>query len=370
VSPVTLAPGVLAVHGAGQAETFWQQIAHRDPCLILTVAHTLTAAQPGISAAGSHPSLRRTTAAADAEYLFVGRTFSQPQIPCHPLGIPGPVVISRAMSKALPNLVKICVDAGSYGSPGIPHLRWGDRPANCVSSGQALPRPVVEALWQRAYDWGLVWGQQWGQQGYVILAESVPGGTTTALGVLLGLGFDAEHRVSSSWAGGSHALKLQLLAGLRKGAYRLDPLGAVAAVGDPMQPVVAGLALGCSQFCPVLLAGGTQMLAVLALITALGTPGSLAIGTTGWVVRDPQADFVGLAGLIQEQRGGLVIPCCAADLTFQGSRLTCLRGYDLGHVKEGVGCGGLSLAVMRRWGWDPDEILGAVEAECRALGFS
>ena len=48
-----------------------------------------------------------------------------------------------------------------------------------------------------------------------------------------------------------------------------DPLAVIAAVGDPMQIAVAGMAIAASQHRPVLLAGGTQMLAVHALMQAL-----------------------------------------------------------------------------------------------------
>jgi NaMN:DMB phosphoribosyltransferase len=67
----------------------------------------------------------------------------------------------------------------------------------------------------------------------------------------------------------------------------------VAAVGDPMQPVVAGMAIAASRTRPVLLAGGTQMLAVYALMAAIAAtegcdwnPANVVVGTTRWVARD------------------------------------------------------------------------------------
>ncbi|MEM1684711.1 MAG: TIGR00303 family protein [Nanopusillaceae archaeon] len=359
-----LAEAVLAVHAYPQCQAFWTQIQDLHPHLVLTVANTLTAYHPGLTAV---PVM---AAPADAEILFTGAPRSQPTIPTHPLGIPGPVLISRAMLVQLPHLSWDCIDAGCLVTPQLPGVKvWGDRPGGCVASGWALPRARVETLWQQAYSYGHHLGKHCQTSGrYLILAESVPAGTTTALGVLLALGLDAEQRISSSLANPTHRIKLELLANLRKGSYRLDPLGAVAAVGDPMQPVVAGLALAASRFCPVLLAGGTQMLAVLALLTAFGQPGSLAIGTTGWVVRDPYGDFVGLAALIQEQRGGHPIPCLAADWSFQHSSLRSLRGYEQGHVKEGAGAGGLSLAALRHR--HPQQLLSAIEGQGRQWGFA
>jgi hypothetical protein len=53
-----------------------------------------------------------------------------------------------------------------------------------------------------------------------------------------------------------------------------DPFKLVAAVGDPMQIAAAGMAIAASRRCGVLLAGGTQMLAVYALAQALAKPGA------------------------------------------------------------------------------------------------
>ncbi|GAB4211183.1 MAG: TIGR00303 family protein [Synechococcales cyanobacterium] len=360
-----MAPGVWAVHGYGQAVGFWRSLAGRDPLLVLTVATTDTANHPGLSAAGADPQKRLTTAAADAEFLILGRTLSQPGIPTHPLGIPSPVIISRAMGGLIPSLQVRCVDAGSRVAPQVPDLvRLGTAVAQSVETGHALDRTNVESLWHQATQWGQELGQFCqDHQRYLILGESVPGGTTTALAVLMALGLDAEYRVSSSLAGGATPAKLALITqGLgSKGQWRRDPLGAVAAVGDPMQPVVAGLALAASHHCPVLLGGGTQMMAVLAVIMALGDPGSLAVGMTGWVARDEAADVAGLAMLCQEQWGGRGIPHFAVDLDFGSSRWSDLHPYEQGYVKEGVAAGALTLAACRYLGQHPQSFLPAIE---------
>src|SRR5262249_13631165 len=155
-----------------------------------------------------------------------------------------------------------------------------------ITTGEAVPHAAE--LFER----GRLLGVQLAScADYLVLAESVPGGTTTALAVLLALGVDAAGRVSSSMAGNPHALKeataRQGLAYLAPEAVVRAPLAAVAAVGDPMQAAVAGLALGACSRVPVLLAGGTQMAAVLALMRALQEragrrldPRQVAIATT------------------------------------------------------------------------------------------
>jgi NaMN:DMB phosphoribosyltransferase len=129
-----------------------------------------------------------------------------------------------------------------------------------------------------------------------------------------------------------------------------------------MQPAAAGLALGALQQAPVVLAGGTQMAAVLALMAAIvrresGSldPRRLAVATTRWVATDPSADLAGLA----RQLGG--IPFLAADLDFGGSRHAALRHYERFLVKEGVGAGGAALAAMLTTGIDRQQLLIEIE---------
>jgi len=109
--------------------------------------------------------------------------------------------------------------------------------------------------------------------------------------------------------------------------------------------VVAGMAIAASNSTGVLLAGGTQMLAVYALMRSLmdnlGLTGNLeevVVGTTRWVAEDKTGDTVGLAKLIGN------IPLCATQLDFTNSSYPSLRAYEQGFVKEGVGAGGSAIA--------------------------
>ena len=81
-----------------------------------------------------------------------------------------------------------------------------------------------------------------------------------------------------------------------------DPMAVVAAVGDPMQPLAAGLLLEAALGgVPVVLAGGSQMAAVLALALALALPEQrsvliavTALATTRWVAEEASSDLVRL----------------------------------------------------------------------------
>src|SRR5260370_21648116 len=118
-----------------------------------------------------------------------------------------------------------------------------------------------------------------------------------------------------------------LAANLTVGGGRADPLMAVRALGDPMQPLAAGIARGATEAgCDVMLAGGSQMLAGAALIDALHGQSALrriAVGTTRWIVQDPAAAVPGLARHIAPE-----LPVLAANLAFSHSRPPALRAYE------------------------------------------
>jgi uncharacterized protein (TIGR00303 family) len=136
----------------------------------------------------------------------------------------------------------------------------------------------------------------------------------------------------------------------------------VAAVGDPMQIVVAGMAIAASRSCGVMLAGGTQMLAVYALLRAIATtyalswqPEQVVVGTTRWVAEDTTGDTIGLADLIGN------VPLLATQLQFTTARYPQLQAYEQGYVKEGVGAGGCAIAASLYQNWNQEQLLQAIE---------
>jgi uncharacterized protein (TIGR00303 family) len=323
----------------------------KRPAFVCVLGFTETALRPGISAAGATPQQRQLTALADAELLLYG--------PCHtprhalPALAQGasPAFISRTMVAQLGWPLWI-MDAGLSVPPSLPVVNLGGMPAQCLSSGAALTRITVRKLYQAGLQWGNILGRS-RQQDYLILSECVVGGTTTALGMLSGLGIDAMAKVNSSHRVCNHAQKEHLVnRGLRrfqltpKRHPKLYPFDLLAAMGDPMQVVVAGMTIAASRYGGVLLAGGTQMLAVYALIQAIVTPEpvpwvpeNVVVGTTRWVMEDPSGDALGLAKAIGQ------VPLLVSQLSFQTSRHHQLRAYEQGFVKEGVGAGGSAIAA-------------------------
>jgi uncharacterized protein (TIGR00303 family) len=316
-----------------QTPVFWCVLGHTDTCLLT-----------GISTAGVSEELRPLTPAADAEVVNLGVAVCLPALPSSPLGAPGPAGITRAALR-VGGLEARFVGAGLRVWPNTDCRRMAEAPGGNVEFGHAVPDA------QLLFESGLALGRELADTvPYLVLGESVPGGTTSALTVLLALGYAAEGRVSGSMPGNAHELKTRVAraalasAGLRLGAGRADPLLAVSKVGDPMQPIAAGIAIGASETCDVLLAGGSQMLAVAALIRALrGVSGleRVAIGTTRWIVEDPSSDVPGLAAEVSPDLAVL-----AANLDFSASRHAGLREYERFLVKEGVGAGGACIAAL------------------------
>jgi uncharacterized protein (TIGR00303 family) len=353
---------------------------------VLLLAATATAAVEGISAAGATAAARRATAAADAELLVHGPQGPRPHaLPPLPAGV-SPALISRVVLEGLDLADRLqVVDLGCPIAPRVPHLRLpseeGAGAARCLSSGCALAPRRVRALLAR----GERWGSRLPPSQPLLLAECVPGGTTTALGVLRGLGVAADGLVSGSLRTGAHQLKASLVsqglgaAGLACGGPgpwtdgRVDPLAVLAAVGDPMQPLAAGLALALARRGgTVLLAGGSQMAAVLALVLALapaaerlGLAQRITVATTVWVAEEAGSDLTLLLRRIGEHWG--VAPRLeVAALRFSACGSEALRDYERGYVKEGVGAGGFAL-LWQRLGRSPEALAQACDGACRQL---
>lgn len=369
-SPVEIAPDagdtIGLYSGVPVARRWLETHAHRRPAFACILGFTATGSIPGISAAGATPKDRQTTAIADAEFLAKGVVPSyRYSLPPLTAGV-SPAFISRSVVAAL-DIPCYLFNAGLPVVPSVATLDLGGKPANCLSSGQALPIATVRHLLAE----GLEWGDRLARalpNSYLILSECVVGGTTTALALLTGLGISVGDRINSSHPQCNHAQKWQVVraglaaAGRSLAASNRDPCEVVAALGDPMQIAAAGMAIAASRRAGVLLAGGTQMLAVYALIRELNARQALGanlanvvVGTTRWVAEDPTGDAVGLA----EDLGS--IPLIATQLSFAESAYSQLQVYERGYVKEGVGAGGCAIAASLYRQWSQAQLLEAIE---------
>jgi uncharacterized protein (TIGR00303 family) len=374
-----------------QGEEWLRRYRGCPPVFACVLGFTETGLIPGISAAGRTPEDRKYTACADAEFLYYGPEHKA-QYPLPPLAAgASPVLISRAVFESLKIPIHL-FNAGLPQPPAVPVIDLGGAPAKCLSEGAAMEITTVHHLFEQ----GLLWGERLAaniQQGYLIVGECVVGGTTTALAILTGLGIEAAGKVNSSHPVCNHSQKWALVqAGLEKMMGRggdgevsspsfppVNPLQLVAAVGDPMQVVVAGMAIAASRSCGVMLAGGTQMLAVYALMSAIAQtyalswqPEAVVVGTTRWVAEDPTGATVDLAinlGKSSLTQSGKTPPLLATHLSFADSRYPQLRAYEQGFVKEGMGAGAACIAAHLSQDWQQHQLLAAIEAQLERLSI-
>lgn len=356
---------VLTIRNPLKGEAFLEQISGKKPLFVLTIATSETGKIPGISAAGKMPEITDYTPPADAELLLFGKCKCFNGVPVTPDGIPTPALISMSALR-LADFPVLVASGGLKVKPHAPFLDFGGSPGRDIRTGNAVDN-VAEVI-ARAK----VAGEHLAKTSdYLVIGESIPGGTTTALGVLSAMGVKAEGKVSSSMPVNPHDLKIEAVkAGLTAvgagfGSFAHDPIKAVSSVGDPMMAAFAGLVLGAAEQVPVLMAGGTQMTAILAVINALNADVlcNVAIGTTRWVAKDSSSDICGIVDQIAD------VPILAADLNFGGSRFDGLKAYEKGIVKEGVGAGGSSIAAMAKFegALTKDLLLAEIERNYAAL---
>jgi uncharacterized protein (TIGR00303 family) len=314
---------------------------------ICVISHTETSEIPGITAAGANKDLIKYTPVADAEFLYYGKCNCINEVPATPDGKPTPALITKTMLD-IGNIPFIVVDAGVKVKPDIPILSFDLKSGYNILKGIAMDLEQVE----KAYKYGLILGKQLSKcNDLLILGESIPGGTTTALGVMLSLGIDAENKVSSSMSKNPNILKNMVVRESMKnnniifGSLKDKPFDAISMIGDPMMPSMTGIAQGAIENGgKVMLAGGTQMCAILSILKSLDITianNNLSIGTTKYVYNDKTADFKNLVLSINNKVGIFI-----ADLHLLESTKLGLKAFANGFVKEGVGAGGVSIATM------------------------
>ena len=335
----------------------WQENIN-NVSFFLILAGSQTAEIEGISAAGLTPASRRYTAVADAELLLRGplRKKRWP-LPPLPAGI-SPALISYVASKFL-KIKPIIISAGLLQKPPFSHVSLEPSeigPAKCLSSGNAMEKTRVKLL----LDGGFKIGKK--SKTSLLITECVPGGTSTAFAVLLGLGINVNGLISGSYRNPPSKLKTKIVTqGLKAANLKKNPssVEVMSAVGDPFQPIAVGLLIGAVESGQdVLLGGGCQMLAVLALALNEIEPksraefvGRILIGTTSWLVDESLTSakktnsFIHLMNHVADHFQVNILGL-ASGFRFKDSHQKVLRDYEIGYVKEGVGAGALSLLAQ------------------------
>ena len=321
-------------------------ISFKSPLFAGILANTLLSTVPGISGAGPSPEKTLLTPNLDAELITDGAITSITGNPNTPTGCPTPATITRAMM-VLTGVRPLFINAGLRFTPSVPCLDAYGEVAGDPREGDALPS--ASRLFTQGERIGAFLSAR---TDLLILGECVPGGTTTALCLLRALGYEAS--VSSSFVENPVPKKEEVcqkaLERVQAGSVS-SPLDLVRFLGDPMMPVAAGIAK--SYTGTLVLAGGTQMLAVSALIRALGQP-LPSVVTTSYVRDDPTANVPALAGQIG-------VHITYVDPGFENLGHAGLARYCIGEVKEGTGAGG-AMFLANLMGHSPDAIRKAILA--------
>jgi uncharacterized protein (TIGR00303 family) len=312
----------------------YPDISPEKPLFVCILANTGTARIPGISAAGKSPEMTDYTPAADAELVETGSVFSISEPAMCPSGAPTPAVLTRA-SMLLTGIPCLFINSGLNIRPKIPFIDLNAHPGGDIRKGHTVIDAVE--IYRTSADLGKKLSKF---SDLVIIGESVPGGTTTAMGVMRAMGYDCH--VSSSYSDNPVSIKERVVkegmkaSGISFGSLKNQPLRAVECLGDPMMAAAAGLVDGLNV--RTILAGGTQMVSVLSLIKAIGLKKDISIATTCYVADDNSANF-------REMTELLGFPAFSANPGFGNSELGGLRMYEKGEVKEGVGAGGAMFAA-------------------------
>lgn len=306
--------------------------------LILVAGTTATAEIDGISAAGANEELLVHTPSADAELLTYGDVVRAPEVPMSPTGCPTPALVTR-VARELAGFDVVTVDGGLRVPTGAPTVTVGARPGDDIREQDPVPTAPGAFEAARQFGWKLPAEE-------FVVGETIPGGTTTALGVLRALG--EEWTVSSSLPENPMELKEEVVAegleasSLRPGDAAGEPKTAVRRMGDPVLAVVAGLTVGALESgTRVVLGGGTQMLAAAALVRHAGIEAPLSLATTSYVA-DSVPDLEAAAAALD-------LGVTVSDPGFDAVDHVGLASYAEGVAKEGAGMGG-ALALADRAG--------------------
>jgi len=338
------------------AENFIKSLERKRFTFSLVTSYTETCEIPGITIAGADKEFLKFTSPADAEYLSYGKCNCIDSIPMSPDGKPTPALLTKVAlnTSKIPHFI---INAGSKIAPDVPSFDSELPIGKNISESSALTLDDV----RNAVEFGKIIGKSISKAtDCLVIGESIPGATTTALATLRGFGIESS--VSSSMPKNPIEIKNNVVSSALKRKKSDDVFEIVAELGDPMIPVCAGMLSEASKDCRVILAGGTQMTAVLAFAKKVGyEKNNTAIGCTSYIIDDKEALFLETVKQIDD------IAVLAIDPMLNDSQFYGLRSYSEGFVKEGAGAGGSLIASVLKTGRTSQRLLELIEKEYQRI---
>ncbi len=330
---------------------FLKNLNAKSATFFLGASVTKTCEIEGITQAGIS-GLIHLTPTLDAEFVDSGRIFSLKEIAKTPKGVPTPAIITRAVRELCGFDFEV-LDLGLKVEPEVEKMHKFD-----ISSSESIDKGAgIDA------NEIILKGQNFAKSYFnkndlLILAESVPSGTTTAKAVAKILGYETQGYFSSSFANVPSSLKDQIIDKALLNAKAKELYQALGCVSDNMLLFYAGFVSVYSQKEKVVLAGGTQMAAVLLLMQTLGleyNSKNIALFTTKWIYEDKNSDIKGLLSFLKNRVDGYY-----GDFDFKDSDIPILKLYDSGEAKEGVGAGG-ALCLASYFGFNKEQITSKIK---------
>jgi len=318
---------------------FIESLRGKKATFILALSNTKTANIEGITQAGI-PGMIHLTPTLDSEFVSTGEVRSLENIAETPKGVPTPALITRGVHILSPYGRIELLNLGLEVTPKIEYFKihsFEIKPSQSIAKGANIN---AQELFQKGIDFGQRYECK---DEYIILGESVPSGTTTAMATAIGLKYKAKACFSSSFKNVPNDIREKTLKlALSHLGEKDDIFEVLSKVGDNMLIFNAGFILGLNNKIPLILAGGTQMAGVLLIVDRIlqlmgGTMESsnLALCTTKWVAKDEHSDIKALLELLR-----FPINAYYSDFDFSLSEHPALKLYDEGEAKEGVGAGG------------------------------
>ncbi len=318
---------------------FLEFLRGKKATFLLSCSVTKTCEIPNISQAGI-PGKLYLTPTLDAEFLCTKEVRSLPNIAQTPKGVPTPALITRAIHELNPYSNIEILNLGLEVIPQIDYFKihnFDIKPSESITSGAK-----IEAM--EIFQKGLEFGQNYQtKDDYVILAETIPAGTTTANATAKALGYECEGYFSSSFKNNPSDIKNETIKKALDNIDKNDDIfEKLSKVSDNMIIFNAGFILGSRvNELKVILAGGTQMASVLLVVNSILKSmdgeidsSNLALCTTKWISKDENSNIKAILEQLD-----FPINTYASEFDFSLSNHPALKLYDEGEAKEGVGCG-------------------------------
>ena len=305
---------------------------------LLALCNTKTSNIDGITQAGI-PGKIYLTPTLDSEFLAVGEVRSLGDVAMTPKGVPTPALITRGIHLLKPFSNISFLDLGLEVKPDLEFFdifEFGIKPSVNISKDKSFD---ARKVFKKGHKFGKNYKTK---EDYIIIGESTPSGTTTAKATALALGYKAKDFFSSSFKNVPDDIREKVIKKALKKIKKSDGVfKRLGKVSDNMIVFLAGFLLGLKK-TKVILAGGTQMGAVLLVVNSILRESkiefdskNIALCTTKWVAEDKNSDLKALLNLLD-----LPINSYYADFDFSLSNHPALKLYDEGEAKEGVGAGG------------------------------